>query len=61
MVRLPRKAGAILNRRDSSQGPVVKEVRPDFHFSEQPTVTTGFIGFYFDIREVLKVAAHREN
>jgi hypothetical protein len=28
----------------------------DFHFYELPTVTAGFIGFYFDIREVLKVA-----
>ena len=27
----------------------------DFHFYDLPTVTTGFIGFYFDIREVLKV------
>jgi hypothetical protein len=23
---------------------------PDFHFSEAPTVTTGFIAFVFDIR-----------
>ena len=27
-----------------------------FHFSLPPTVTTGFNGFYFDIREVFKVA-----
>jgi hypothetical protein len=31
-------------------------VSPDFHFYKAPTVTTGFNGFYFDIREVLKVA-----
>ena len=28
----------------------------DFHFYRPSTVTTGFIGFYFDIREVFKVA-----
>jgi DNA polymerase-3 subunit beta len=34
---------------------------PVFHFSALPTVTTGFNAFYFDIREVFKVAARREN
>jgi hypothetical protein len=28
-----------------------------FHFFDLPTVTAGFIGFVFDIREVPKVAA----
>jgi hypothetical protein len=30
-----------------------------FHFYEAPTVTAGFIGFVFDIREVIKVARGR--
>jgi hypothetical protein len=29
-------------------------VGPDFHFSEPPAVTAGFIGFSFDIRELHK-------
>jgi hypothetical protein len=29
------------------------------HFCGAPTVTTGFIGFAFDIREVIKVASGR--
>jgi hypothetical protein len=28
-----------------------REVEPNFHFSEAPAVTAGFIGFSFDIRK----------
>jgi hypothetical protein len=41
---------------DQSQKPVASGVGRDFHFYDLPTVTAGFNGFYFDIREVLKVA-----
>jgi hypothetical protein len=46
----------ILDMQDWAQKPVSRGVCLDFHFYEPSTVTTGFIGFYFDIREVLKVA-----
>jgi DNA polymerase III subunit beta len=36
-------------------------VAPVFHFSDLPTATAGLNAFDFDIREVLKVAARREN
>jgi hypothetical protein len=34
----------------------IRPVGKVFHFSASPTVTAGFIGFVFDIREVIKVA-----
>jgi hypothetical protein len=39
-----------------AEKPVGCGVDRDFHFYGLPTVTAGFNGFYFGIREVLKVA-----
>jgi hypothetical protein len=36
----------------------IRPVGKVFHFSASPTVTAGFIGFVFDIREVIKVARY---
>jgi hypothetical protein len=43
--------------KDQSEKPVGRGVDRDFHFSDLPTVTAGFDGFDFGIREVLKVAS----
>jgi hypothetical protein len=36
-----------------------RQVEEDFHLSAAPTVTTGFIGFAFDIRKVREVMGFR--
>jgi hypothetical protein len=36
------------------EGDSDKQVGQNFHFSYAPTVTAGFIGFYFDIRKYSK-------
>ena len=46
----------VLDMMDQCRKPVGSGVGRDFHFYGSPTVTAGFKGFYFDIREVLKVA-----
>jgi hypothetical protein len=45
--------------RDRVQRGEDRQVGRVFHFCEAPTVTAGFIGFVFDIREVIKVARGR--
>jgi hypothetical protein len=52
----PTPDGLVLDMKDWAQKPVVCGVDRDFHFSGLSTVTAGFIGFYFDISEVFKVA-----
>jgi hypothetical protein len=56
MLSSPPPEGLVLDIKDWAQKPVVCGVDRDFHFSEPSTVTTSFIGFYFDISEVFKVA-----
>ncbi|MGB0030303.1 MAG: hypothetical protein WBP77_03875, partial [Candidatus Sulfotelmatobacter sp.] len=48
-----------LTQRAGSQSGDNRPVDKVFHFSDLPTVTAGFIGFAFDIREVIKVASGR--
>jgi hypothetical protein len=52
----PPDDGLVLDTSQQAEKAVGCGVCHDFHFYELPTVTTSFIGFYFDIREVLKVA-----
>ena len=52
----PPPTGLVLDMNDRVQKPVECGVGRDFHFSGPSTVTTSFIGFYFDISEVFKVA-----
>ena len=52
----PPNARLVLDMTRWAQTPVGCGVGRVFHFSGPSTVTTGFIGFYFDISEVFKVA-----
>jgi hypothetical protein len=47
----PPYRGPILYMRGQAESDGSKVVGLNFHFSLPPTVTTGFIGFYFDIRK----------
>jgi hypothetical protein len=57
--RLRRVRDEFLTRRYGVQGGENRQVEKVFHFCAVPTVTAGFIGFAFDIREVIKVARGR--
>ena len=46
-----RQAGLILDTRIEAASAGKIELGSDFHFSDLPTVTAGFIGFSFDIRK----------
>jgi hypothetical protein len=48
------KSGTGFKMALSPQGKVRHTVGSDFHFSQPPTVTTGFIAFSFDIRKYSK-------
>jgi hypothetical protein len=56
---LRRIRDGFLTRRYRVQGGENRRVGEIFHFCAAPTVTAGFIGFAFDIREVIKVARGR--
>jgi hypothetical protein len=57
--RLRRVRDELLTRRYRVQDGENRQVGANFHFCAAPTVTAGFIGFAFDIREVIKVARGR--
>jgi hypothetical protein len=57
--RLRQVRDELLTRRYRLQCGENRQVGKVFHFSAAPTVTAGFIGFAFDIREVIKVARGR--
>jgi hypothetical protein len=56
---LRRVGDGFLTSRHGIQSGGNRQVGEVFHFCEAPTVTAGFIGFAFDIREVIKVARGR--
>jgi hypothetical protein len=45
----PQHRGPILYMREWAKSDGNRKVGLNFHFSLPPAVTTGFIGFYFDI------------
>jgi hypothetical protein len=47
----PAPAGPVLENFTRGEGLGSEQLGNDFHFSLAPTVTAGFIGFYFDIRK----------
>src|SRR5207244_13470309 len=53
---LPISTGPGFRKLSQPEGEDRKRLGNNFHFSLPPTVTAGFIGFCFDIRECLKVA-----